>query len=326
MVDRHLTKLERLHHICYLLYRNPRGLTVRELAHRCGVQPRSIQRDLASLEEEGVPLGSDEGYPPRYTIIEGYYIPPVRLTIDDAVALYLASRLLARYADTYDPHIADALAKLSTILPEGMAGHVHRSAAALERREHDDRFVTILRVLAVGWDSGRKVRIQYLRAGGKHVRECLISPYLLEPAAAGNATYVVGETDYCQGLRTFKVERIQSAVLTDELFEIPADFDGPGLFAGAWSIWVDEQPEDVVLRFLPQAVRRVKETHWHPSQSLRDLSDGGCELRLTIDEPREMIHWVRGWGPLAEVIEPKWMREQLAREATQVVDMYATEA
>ena len=81
-----LAKAQRLNHICHLLYRHPRGLTVAELGRLCGVAKRTTQRDLRSLEDMNIPLWDDAeeraaGNPPRYGIIEGYYLPPVHLSL-----------------------------------------------------------------------------------------------------------------------------------------------------------------------------------------------------------------------------------------------------
>jgi len=321
-----LHKARRLSLVSYWLYRNPRGLSAAELARLCGVCKRTSQRDLHDLQAIDIPIWDDGASPPRYGIVQGYYLPPVHLTLDDALALYLAARLLAHYADAYDPHIAQALAKLAAILPESIARHIHATIRTLATRAEDRRFVEVLGVLAVSWASGRKARIWHQAAGSVNTHEYLFSPYFIEPSAAGAATYAIGHSSYFEALHTFKVERIQRAELTSAPYEIPTDFDGPALLAGAWGIWFGGDSEEVVLRFCAAATRRVKETRWHPSQSLEDLPDGGCLLRLRVAEPLEMVHWVRGWGPQVEVLEPPEMRAQLAAEAAQTLALYGGES
>jgi predicted DNA-binding transcriptional regulator YafY len=146
---------------------------------------------------------------------------------------------------------------------------------------------------------------------------------VIEPAASGGSTYVIGHASWFDAVRTFKVERILEAELLEEGFEVPEGFDGQGLLAGAWGVWFGEEAQEVVLRFVPGvATRRVKETIWHTSQELEELPGGGCELRVRVDEPREMVHWIRGWGPQVEVLAPAWLREQVAREAGEVGRVY----
>jgi predicted DNA-binding transcriptional regulator YafY len=320
--DLTLSKAQRLTKLTYWLYRHPRGLTAAEIARVAGVSTRTAQRDVHDLEGLGIPLWDDEGNPPRYGVISGYYLPPVHLSLDDGVALYLAARLLARYADSFDPHIAEALAKLATILPEPLARHVHATIRDLGGHAEDRVSVEILGTLSVGWATGRKVRIRHQSVASDAPSEYVLSPYFLEPAAAGNATYVIGHVDEVGELRTFKVERIRKAALLEETYELPEDFDGPALLRSAWGIMYGEVDEEVRLRFAPAVTRRLRESIWHPTQKVVERQDGGLDLTLSVAHPQEMVYWIRGWGPQVEVLGPAWLRAQLAEEARQTACLY----
>ena len=75
-----LSKAQRLSRISHLLDRGPRGRTTAEIPQLCGVTKPSIQGDLHDVEEISIPLWEDEGHPPRYGIIEGYYLPRISFT------------------------------------------------------------------------------------------------------------------------------------------------------------------------------------------------------------------------------------------------------
>jgi predicted DNA-binding transcriptional regulator YafY len=176
----------------------------------------------------------------------------------------------------------------------------------------------------LGWANRRCVRIAYRSAHSEHVHTYVLRPYVIEPAASGGSTYVIGHASWFDAVRTFKVERILDAELLEEGFDVPEGFDGPGLLEGAWGVGWGEEAQEVELRFAPGvATRRVKETIWHASQELHELPCGGCVLRVRVGEPREMVHWIRGWGPQVVVLAPAWLREQIAREAAEVVEVYA---
>ncbi len=323
------TKAQRLGQIQHWLYHNPHGMTVTELARQCSVTRRTVQRDLRDLQVAGIPLWQDDGYPPRYGIAEGYYLPPVHLDLDEVLALFLAARLLARYADSYDPHIAQALGKLAGILPEPIARHVHATIRSLPQvsvlRAEEGRLDRVLGVLAVGWAEGRAVRIRHRAASSARTHEYLFRPYFIEPSGEGKATHAIGYASYFDGLHTFKVERIVGAELTDEHYEIPPDFDGPRLLASAWGIMYGDEATEVALHFVPGAARRVHETRWHPSQELSDLQDGGCLLKVWVAHPEEMRYWVLGWGSQVEVLAPAALREEVAAEAARMAEVYRKE-
>jgi len=314
-----LKKAERLSKLTHLLYRHPRGLTVREMAHLCGVGKRTIQRDLWSLQRMGIPLWQGDD---RYGVLEGYFLPPLKLQLNEAAALYLAARLLARYSDQHNPHVVSALAKLAGILPESIAGHVQRSAQALAYRPDNPSFDQVFDKIVVGWATGRKVRIWHQAAHSENVHEYLVCPYFIEASSEGYATYLIGHSSYFDNLHTFKMERIHRAELTEETFELPPDFDGPQLLASAWSVMFGHPPVEVRLRFSQQVTRRVKESVWHPTQRVEDCDDGGCILSVRISMPLEMKPWIRGWGPDVEVLEPEELRKEIAEEARATLSKY----
>lgn len=314
-----LKKAERISKLTYLLYRHPRGLTVREMARLCGVAARTIQRDLQSFDRMGVPLWQEGN---RYGVSEGYFLPPLILDLNEAASLYLAARLLSRYSDQHNPFVVSALAKLARVLPESIAGHVQRSVQALAYKRDDPAFDAVFAVVALGWATGRKVRIWHQAARSENVHEYLVSPYFIEPSSEGYATYLIGYSSYFNAVHTFKMERILRAQLADETFELPADFNGPRLLQSAWGVMFGHEPVEVRLRFSPQVTRRVKESVWHPTQRIEDCADGGCIFSVQVSMPLEMKPWIRGWGADVEVLAPEGLRREVAEEARGMAEMY----
>ncbi len=322
MAEKNYAKAQRLSALTLYLYRNPQGLSAAELARLCGVHKRTIQRDLHDLEEINVPLWDDGGDPPRYGVISGYYLPPIHLDLNDALAIYLSSRLLARHAELYDPHIASALSKLAGILPEPVAAHIHATIRQMASYQQQSQLSEVLRVLATGWATGRVVRMRYQSAGSENVHGYRLKPYFIEACGDYRGTYVIGWADYFDAVYTFRAERILEAELTDETFEPPAEFDGPQLLRSAWGVMFGEECHTVRLRFAPEASRRVRETCWHPTQTIAEEPDGGCLLQVQVAHPEEMLYWIRGWGSLVEVLEPASLRERVAADALATAAKY----
>jgi predicted DNA-binding transcriptional regulator YafY len=318
-----MSKSARLQKIVHLLYRNPYGVTTQELAKHCEVSERTIQRDLRDLEAAAIPVWSEES-DGRHGIIQGYYLPPIHFNLEEASALYLAARLLARYSDEHNPIIVHALAKLAGAMPKAIASHIHQTVHALVYRPENSTFARVLEIIALGWATGRKVRICHQAAGSENVHDYLFSPYFLEPSSVGYATYAIGYSSWFNDVHTFKLERIVDAQLTDETFEVPEDFDGSELLGNAWGVMFGPPGEEaeVVLRFAPDVTRRVKESVWHPSQKLEDCDDGGCRLRVWVAYPLEMKPFIRGWGPSCVVLEPDWLRAEIAEELRQAAEGY----
>jgi predicted DNA-binding transcriptional regulator YafY len=75
-----------------------RLITSTSLAEKFGVSVRTIYRDMKALEEAGVPIVTEDGK--GYTLMEGYKIPPVMFTENQANALILAEQLVLKNRDS----------------------------------------------------------------------------------------------------------------------------------------------------------------------------------------------------------------------------------
>ena len=316
-------KAQRLNFIYNLLMSNPRGLTTQELAQQCGVTQRTIQRDLMDLQDEPlrVPLVEDNH---RWKVLphSRYILPPVRFELTEAAALFLAARFLSRYADERMTCVESALRKLSAILPSPIAGHIQGIVGELGRRPADEMFTEVFTTIVIGWAARRKVRIWHQSGTSDNIHEYLLSPYFIEPSGVGYAIYVIGYATFFEDVHTFKLERIQYAELTDESFEMPADFDALALLSTAWGVMYGDRMETVVLRFSPVVARRVQETVWHPTQEIVVEPDGGCRLTVRVAHPLEMQPWIRGWGAECEVLAPAWLRQAVAEDMRRAAAVY----
>ncbi len=321
------TRYERLDAIERCLARNPRGVTTSELAREFEVDTDTIRRDLSLLEARGTGLVKQGR---RYVLDHRRATHMLKISNNEALALYLAARLLSRHSDEHNPHVVSALDKLSDALQARsplIANHIARAAAAVRGRPIRREYVEALEVLTQGWAAGRKVRLRYHSYSKDETTQRLFAPYFIEPSGIGYACYTIGFDDLRGELRTLKIERIREAVLTDEVFTIPDDFDPDRLLVSAWGvIWSEAGSIEVVLRFAPSVVRRLKESVWHVSQRIEDCSDGSCLFTVRVGSTVEMKPWIRQWGSAVEVLAPEELRIELANEARELVKIYSGSA
>ncbi|HEU4324081.1 MAG TPA: WYL domain-containing protein [Roseiflexaceae bacterium] len=317
-MDRIQSKAARLRRIEHRLYNSPEGARVVELAEYCGVDRRTIYRDLMTLHDMGVPVWEHDG---RYGIDRQSYLSTVRLNLNEAIALYFAARLLAHHSDEHNPHVVGALDKLAASFPDPtISGHISSAAGVIRSKPMRGTYVRALEVLTRAWADRRKVQISYRATGGR-VTERVIGPYFLEVSRSEPAAYVIGFDDLRAAIRTFKIERIISAELLESGYEIPEDFDPYAYLAASWSV-MDEAEVEIRLRFTPAVAERVRESVWHHSQRLNDTADGGCELLMRVGGIREIRAWVLGWGADVEVLTPPELRDEVAEHARRMAARY----
>lgn len=87
----------------------------KDLSDRFGVSLRTIYRDIKSLEASGVPVLSEAGV--GYSIMEGYKLPPVMFTADEAASFVAAEKLVSKYTDAaLDSTFKSAMYKIKAVL------------------------------------------------------------------------------------------------------------------------------------------------------------------------------------------------------------------
>lgn len=319
--ERIKSKAARLRRIEHCLYNAPQGMRAVELANYCGVDRRTIYRDLMALHDIGIPVWEDRG---RFGIDRAAYVSTVQLTLNEAISLFFAARLLAHHSDEHNPHVVSALDKLAAGLPDQtISSHLARVADVIRARPLREIYIRVLEAVTRAWADRRLVRLRY-RAASREVTERVVAPYFLEVSRSEPAAYVIGFDRLRHALRTFKIERIERAELLEEQYDIPDDFDPYAYLASSWGV-IDDATVEVHLRFASEVAPRVRESVWHHSQRLVDRADGGCELTMTVGGIREIRSWVLGWGADVEVLAPEELRAEVAAHGQRMAAMYQRE-
>jgi predicted DNA-binding transcriptional regulator YafY len=306
-------RLARFYKVLHYLRAHPEGASPDAIAGFTGMSRRTVYRDLQALEGEiGIPLWSEEG---RWGIVEGAFLPPLRLTLEEAVAFFLAARLTAQFADRYDPDTGAAFQKLAEILPPEVAQHLERTIDVLAARPPDERLSRHLRLLAKAWAERRIVELVYDTAAyspGRPPRRARVRPYLLEASASTRALYLIGYDESRRALRTFRLQRIIELALTPETFEAPDPAVVQAELGRAWGVIADQEEVEVVVRFEAAIAGLVTETTWHPTEKVERQEDGSVVWRARVPGTIEIRRWILGWGAQAEVLAPPELRDEVA--------------
>jgi predicted DNA-binding transcriptional regulator YafY len=133
--------------------------------------------------------------------------------------------------------------------------------------------------------------------------------------------YLIAWTD--SGQRTFRIERVTSAEVTDESFERPADFD----LNAVWSDIVDRMEER--RSGLTATVLMDERFVWVMQDRLgRNCEIDGTEgdrvrLKVTAPTPLMIAQHLAGWGGSIEVVDPPSVQAELARLGRELADRYS---
>ncbi|HYF63418.1 MAG TPA: YafY family protein [Herpetosiphonaceae bacterium] len=286
-----------------------------DLAATFEISKRTIYRDIQALCEAGVPVVAAPGQ--GYSLVEGYFLPPLRFSADEAMMLLLGADLMAASFDAeYSRAARDAARKIAGALPERERDEVASlrqtirfiPGGAAGRRGEADLLRQVRRAIL----ARRRLRMDYHARHGAAAVEREVDPYGL--IHNGNSWYMVGFCRLRQAIRAFRIERIARLAVLAATFERPAGFSldhdsSAGrtlrirvLFDHAIAAWVREAPS-----FYAVAEEERAE---------------GLLVTLLARDERDVTQWLLGWGAHVRVLEPDSLRRRLAEEAARMLVNY----
>lgn len=245
------------------------GTTLTEVCDRFGLTRQELTADLDLLMYDvgihpftpdarvDVILDDDK----IYITLGDYFRRPLRLTHDEALALYAAGRAVLDRPEP-DPTLARAVAKLGDALGSG-------AAEAVDVRL-GDADPAILATVETAVRERRRLRIDYYSFGRDERSQREVDPERV--VAEGGHWYLLGWCHTAEGPRSFRVDRIADAEMTDvAVLERP---DGP-----AADLDLSDAERTVVL-VIPGHEAWVADTF--PTVSLQDLDDDRIRVELRV--------------------------------------------
>lgn len=195
-----------------------RILTASNLADKFGVSTRTIYRDIKALEKAGVPIIIEEGK--GYSLMEGYRIPPVMFSENEANALMTAELLvLASKDQSLIDEFQSATQKIKAVLPNRLKERIEKLESKVavskfytESSEESQNLLNIQKALL----ENIVIQINYTNSSN------IPSTRKLEPFAIysnSNDEWVV--VAFCrtkQDFRNFSLKRIHNILYTNEKF------------------------------------------------------------------------------------------------------------
>jgi predicted DNA-binding transcriptional regulator YafY len=201
------------------LIRGRRLTTAAFLAQRLEVSERTVYRDVADLQRQGVPIDGEAGV--GYRLGAGFELPPLMFTQDEAAALVASARLAQSWLDpAMARDVETALGKILSVLPA--AARVSAEALALYAPALgiDEPTRARLQVLREAVQSRHKLHLAYRDLGGT------TSERTVRPLGCFYWGKVWTLSAWCElrdDFRGFRVDRIESLQPLDERFR-----DEPG--------------------------------------------------------------------------------------------------
>lgn len=297
------------------------GISVRDAAKATHRTPDQLMRDLDQLIMCGVPPYSPSDYV-SYSLqgwgelakirvgFADHFARPLNFTVQEALALKYALEHFGRGADAETTRQLDDLRKA---LSEALHGRAQEALAGAGKGfvtpKRTERMRNLIGMLTQAVEDQQLVEIDYYSAHRARLATRKVHPFgVLE---IGAHFYLFAYCGLAEDTRHFRLDRIREARLLDIFF----DEQPPKIRkAGKMDALFRGHPKDkLVVRFSKEVAREVAD-EWAdaPGVKLHIMKDGKAEIETPLYNEFWAIGFIMGFGEHAQLIEPKWLRVDLA--------------
>ena len=299
----------------YLLARP--GVRVEEAAQAFGVTEQRLRKDLELLWVCGLPghgpgdLIDLEFEGDTITVLEPAGVQrPLRLTVDEALALVVALRALA---DTPGLDARDAVDRALAKVEQAAGGAAEPAGRVAVAVEGEER---VLPVVRDALERGRRLHLAYHVPGRDETTERDVDPMRL--LLVEGRSYLEGWCRRVEGVRLFRLDRVERVDVLDAPAEPPADAEPRDVSQGLFLPGPDDLLVTLALR---PAAAWVAD--YHPCESVQESSDGGLVVRMRVGDPAWLRRLALRLGPHGRVLAPDGLAEQVRDDAARALSAYA---
>ncbi|MBI4740460.1 MAG: YafY family transcriptional regulator [Betaproteobacteria bacterium] len=219
-----MRRADRLFQIVQLI-RGRRLTTAAFLAQRLEVSERTVYRDVADLQHQGVPIEGEAGM--GYRLGAGFDLPPLMFTADEARALMASVRMAQAWQDPVMAQASQvALGKILSVLPPAARAAAQSMAVYAPPMGLEPAVQTTLQVLRETAQEHRKIQIQY-RDGARALTVRTLRP--LGCFYWGKIWTLAAWCENRADFRTFRLDRVEQVHAVDGKSETYCDEPGKTL-------------------------------------------------------------------------------------------------
>lgn len=281
-----------------------------EISDRFGISLRTVYRDVKALMEAGVPIGSETGK--GYFIVDGYHLPPVMFSQEEASAMLTAGKLVEKMTDdSIRKAYESALHKIKSVLNNAEKDHLEKLQSSIAvyrvpdfRPDFPNQYMAELQKAI----SGRNVlTIRYLSTGKREQTTRSVEPI--------GAVYYSGRWHliaWCRlrnGYRDFRTDMIQSLAVTEETFDPRNHYTLQEYLNSMTKEHADMQK--AVVSFAQSAAAHTKYSRCYFGFVSEENLGERCRMTFLTGNIRSLCRWLMMYGNAVEIESPDELKETM---------------
>lgn len=224
-----MPKIDNMLAILWML-RSGKKITAKQISEKLEMNIRTVYRYIDTISTSGVPIISEPGHNGGYTLLNNFIEAPLFFDFEEQTSLFHAA-VFAEEAGYYGGEALNrAISKLSKYSNQEQETKINQHLTSLEviSRLSSLSMEPFLKELEQAVADGHSVKILYNKSGEKQLNYRLVDPYRI--IYWNNKWYVIGFCHLRNDIRSFRVDRIENLMLTENKFNRPENFSARDFF------------------------------------------------------------------------------------------------
>ncbi len=295
----------------------------KNLAKHFEISSKTAQRNIDFMRDRlKAPLEYNPGKK-GYEYMDGSFtLPPLHVSQEELVSILIARDLLSNSAEGLISRTIQSFGRklFSTMGGIGFSGEKLRHAFSAVWNGYSPAQADIFKIVVEALLGNRLLACGYRSPGTGRITKRKIEPHHLQHYMG--SWVLIGWCHLRRDWRKFFLSRMSEPFVAEETFEPRPKEEWEPLIHSSFGIFQGGKEISITLRFNPFRARWIKEQMWHPSQTLKELPDGGLDFSFPVTDFREVKLKILQFGSDVEVLEPEELREEVKDEIKKMAKMY----
>lgn len=305
-----MNRINRLSAILIQL-QSQRVVKAQEIADRFEISLRTVYRDVKALEEAGIPLIGEAGV--GYSLVEGYRLPPVMFTREEATAFLTAEKLVERLADSaISTDYKSAMYKIKSVLKTGEKDYLQNIDSHIEvlknRRQLQSKSdLNLLPVILRSISEKKALSINYFTHYRQENSQRCVEP--LGVIYMENYWHLIAFCRMRNAIRDFRMDRISDLSITNDSFL----HQHPSLQEYLKREKKEKELHEVVIQVNKRIHPYLEEQKYYNGFISETKEEGYVEMNFFTSSLTGFSRWYMMYGDEAKIIKPDKLKEEVKR-------------
>lgn len=299
-------------------------ITAKQISEKLEMNIRTVYRYIDTLSISGVPIISDAGHNGGYTLLNDFIEAPLFFDFEEKTSLFHAA-IFAEGAGYYGGEALNrAISKLRKHSNQEQEAKIKRHLTSLEiiSRLSSSAMEPFLKELEQAVADGNAVKILYHKRGEGPSKYRMVDPYRI--IYWNNKWYVIGFCHLRSGIRSFRVDRMENLMLTENKFNQPENFSARDFFMKNLVPTMGEKEgiTPLVIKGDKRALVDICQ-HWFLEHYLQESTSNQAVFLLEKDVIHTYVpNLLLPYGKSIQVIEPTSLKKRMVEVLSDLIKFH----